>query len=75
MKFGIDQIGKDAPEWMNKLADASVVLLGALAIWSLSIPDSFMNPETKNFLGATFTLLVSGVTVFKIITGKSKGEV
>lgn len=70
MKFGLDQIGKDSPKWISRLANALVVILGAAAVFSMTIPERIMSAEDKNFLGGTFTFLVSMVTVFKIITGK-----
>lgn len=70
MKVGLTQIGKTPPLWLSRLSDALVVILGAAAGYSMTIPDSVMSPDHKNFLGGTFTFLVSMVTVFKIITGK-----
>jgi len=71
MKFGIKQINNDPPKWLVNLADAVIIVLGALAIYSLSIPESIMTLENKNFVGATFTFIAGLITAFKVFTGKT----
>lgn len=72
MKFGLNQIGKPAPLWLSNIASALVILLGGLAVWSLSIPETIMTAENKNWLGGSFTFAVSIVEVIKVLTGKNQ---
>ena len=70
MKFGVNQIGKNPPVWLSRLSSALIIILGAFAVYSLSIPETILTLENKNFLGATCTFLVSLVEVFKLFTGQ-----
>ena len=45
MKFGFDQISKEPPQWLKIISNYSIMILGALAIWSLSIPDKYATAE------------------------------
>ena len=70
MKFGFDQISKEPPQWLKIISNYSIMILGALAIWSLSIPDKYATAETKNFLGSTITLIVTILKGFELLSGK-----
>lgn len=48
-----------SPKWFQYSLSISIVVLGALAGWSLTVPDEWIAPHTKNFVGATLTMLVS----------------
>jgi hypothetical protein len=55
--------------------DVSIVVLAALAAWSLAIPDSLMNADLKNFLGATLTMIVGILKGLQMIfKTKKNGE-
>jgi hypothetical protein len=70
MKFGLDQIGKEPPKWLKMLSDIAIIILGAFAVYVLSIPDSILTPDNKNFIGATATFLVSILKGIEMLSGK-----
>jgi hypothetical protein len=72
MKFGLDQIKKPSPDWMDNFLTGAMVILGAFSIYVLSVPPKFIDPETTNFIGATSTFLISVFRVFQMFSGKSK---
>ena len=72
MKFGFDQLGKVAPQWIRIIADYSIIVLGGLSVWSLAIPEHYMSSDSKNFFGATATLIVSIINGFKMLSGKQE---
>jgi len=68
MKFGTSQIGKPAPKWVERLMNALIVIvMPALGVLVLAIPNTWVSPEAKNFIGAcgTFTVaILKGVLFF-----------
>lgn len=74
MKFGLKQIGREAPEWLSRLSDALVLLLGAFAIYTIAWPDKWISPEMKNFLGATATFIVAVVKAIELFSGKKENQ-
>ncbi len=72
MKFGINQLGRKAPLWLTFISNFSVVFLGAFAVYVMSIPDSYISAENKNFYGATATFLVSLLKGIELLTGKEE---
>lgn len=72
MKFGIKQIGKEAPEWLSRFSDALVLLLGAFAIYTLAWPDEWITPQMKNFVGSTATFAVGVVKAIELFSGKKE---
>lgn len=72
VSFGISQWSKDPPKWLTDLSDAVVSLFGLLAVLSVSIPSAWLDPEVKNFLGATCTFLAGVLVIYKRFSGNKK---
>ncbi|MFN8299475.1 MAG: hypothetical protein U0T75_10235 [Chitinophagales bacterium] len=67
IKFGLDQLHKPAPAWMERAINALIMLvMPALATFVLTIPDAWLSAEVKNFLGAgaTFSIAVLKALLF-----------
>lgn len=74
MKFGLKQLDKKPPVWLSRLTSSLIIILGALAVWALTIPDNIMSAENKNWLGGSFTFAVSIIEVIRIFSGQNKTE-
>lgn len=72
MKFGFDQISKEPPQWLKVISNYSIMILGALAVWSMTIPEKYASADAKNFLGSTLTLLVTILKGFELLSGKQE---
>lgn len=59
MIISLNSLSKPSPKWLKNLSNISIIILGALAGWSLTIPDSWISLDIKNFIGSTLTMLVS----------------
>lgn len=70
MKFGLTQLNKEAPKWLTFLSDYSIIVLGAFAIYSTQIPDSYINSDLKNLLGSTATFIVAILKGIEMLSGK-----
>ena len=65
MKFGIDQIGKPAPQWMERLWTAlTLFIFPACAAYMLSLPEDLVREHTKHVLGACGTFFLA---IFKAL--------
>ncbi len=67
IKFGIDQLHKPSPLWMERLVNALIMLvMPALATFVLTIPEAWLSAEVKNFLGAgaTFSIALMRALLF-----------
>jgi hypothetical protein len=63
MRFGIDEIGKPSPKWMERLWTAlTMFIFPACAAYILALPADVMSEHTKNILGASGTFFLA---VFK----------
>lgn len=71
MKFGLNQINKESPEWFVLLTDIIIIIvMPAFAIWALTIPERFIAADIKNFIGASATFFVAILKGLQIFTGK-----
>ena len=60
MKFGIDEIGKPSPQWMERLWTAlTMFIFPACAAYFLALPPDVMTEHTKNILGASGTFFLA----------------
>jgi len=69
MKFGIKQIGRDAPKWLSRLSDFSVLIVGAFAVYITQIPESYILPDAKNLIGSTASFCVAILKGIEILSG------
>jgi len=75
MKFGLKQIGRDAPEWLVKLIDGLIMfIMPAFAAFILSIPDKYLSMDLKNLFGAGATFGIAVLKAFQYMSGKKENQ-
>lgn len=75
MKFGINQIGKEAPEWLVKLIDILIMfIMPAFVAFILSIPDKYLSMDFKNLLGAGATFVIAILKGIQYMSGKKDNQ-
>lgn len=71
MKFGIDQFKNPAPKWFTRLVNAMILfVMPAMATFMISIPDQWISPEIKNFLGAGATFGIAFLKGIQFFLGE-----
>lgn len=60
LKFGIDEIGKPAPKWMERIWTAlTMIIFPACAAYVLALTPEYISEHTANILGATGTFFLA----------------
>ena len=68
MKFGIDEIGKPSPQWMERVWTAlTMFIFPALAAFVLTLTPNIISEHAANVMGACGTFLMGIIKGLKFL--------